>query len=97
MPFEKDLLSEVRLLERSYARGEISWEELIARKRDLYYEKSRIPKRESLLSKNEPKIDLRDKRNGIVLLFILALIVVSTYLFISDSILPINLASIIFS
>lgn len=76
MGTKRDLRSEVRLLERSYARGEISWEELIARKRDLLFEKSRIPLQQAPVQKSrkQSKIDIKNKGKGILTLLVLTVL-----------------------
>ncbi|KYC53459.1 MAG: hypothetical protein AMQ22_00249 [Candidatus Methanofastidiosum methylothiophilum] len=77
---------EIKLLERSYSRGEISWEELISRKRDLFVQRSAIPKRDHPKRKKEPEIDLSNKNNGLIALFVLTVIVLLTFFFVSGSV-----------
>lgn len=86
MPSKRDFLREVRLLERSYARGEISREELISQKRGILLERSRIPKRVIPKRKTEPKINLKNKNNGLIVLLILALSVFITFFFVSGGV-----------
>ena len=86
MPTTRDLTREIRLLERSYARGEISWEELISRKRDMLVQRSSIPKRDVPKRKKEPKIYLSNKNNGLIALLILTVIVLLTFFFVSGSV-----------
>lgn len=95
---EDIILRDLRLLERSYARGEISEEEYIFHRNAIFYKKTPLKKIRPKRHPSKKKVKestIQGKLGGAIVLLILALLAISTYLFVFNPELNISLSGLL--